>query len=882
MKRFLLFSILLLSFVALSQTQGGCTKLLTFDELYCSASGSTSIPAAGYQGFNIPFSCIHTANYSKIYNNMTGFGNAVSPPNAAYKAVGTYTMKKTDGSLFDFVDGCFGDVFLKHGTRVVLKGFEGDTLATAVETKNLTFYPDCHAFQYIQPKWRNLRKVTFLIQDFNKTHAALCGPSTRSNFVTMDNLCVEGDVQSSTEYNPCPVNPTVLGDADIPPEITTQTHITTMPLSTAPLTTSFLTTNEMTTNELTTNELTTRFLTTKPLTTKPLTTARITSARLTTSPISTQALTTSVLTTSALTTQDPTTAPLTTSPLTTNDFTTGAITSSEITTSPVTSAVLTTSPRVTTKSITSASLTTKSITSGSISTGLYIDEPTCSEFLGCSDQGECLDGHCSCYSGFGGDSACSQKPSGECDFANLNQDSALFSPDLEISVENSVVNIDIRIPLEQPKYLNPSIDHTEIEDDVYSLATTIKFVGASNNSELCNYPNGPIFGQYQWDKPAAFTIRRNKRYSSDDFCTDLYTFTLPWSVFRSSCSLVATGGNTFTQIIHVERNYYVPFIDGPFIRTESMQRNIEFRFPSSVDINTAMVVLSPSFVTVSAVVKVEYNIQDDEWNIVVLTNTITPYRLYDPEVEASSNSVQNRISSAAIEQSNTGAQAQRITIKSHSCNAINSDITIVVRADCLEGSECILANRNKSVTLQAHVETGNACPFVHTIALSDTSISSYSDASLTESSVIFTSDAPAYFKVNVDSEEAHITSRVIESVCIAFNSGNCTDVQFSVISAPGVETPSFSVDLSSLSGFAEEGDFATVKAHVQIEWEETANKKKRSVIDERAAINSMEVDINANFLIKAGQEVAKAKSSANGINAIFSLILSIALLFFLF
>ena len=172
-------------------------------------------------------------------------------------------------------------------------------------------------------------------------------------------------------------------------------------------------------------------------------------------------------------------------------------------------------------------------------------------------HGEC-NPDCSCYSGFSGPS-CEIRPPPDCTFLPTQTLGTNFVPFFNFTTNTSRLIFSVKAPLEQSKFITPSLNDDLAPSAPYSLGTYIVF----GNGTECDYP-----GSNLWSR-SAFQ------------CQDRWQQELPWSSVRDLCEFTDDDGDlVFTQTVKISRIYALKSLDNitDLFRTESIEKVLSFAY----------------------------------------------------------------------------------------------------------------------------------------------------------------------------------------------------------------------------------------------------------------------------------------------------------------
>jgi len=151
---------------------------------------------------------------------------------------------------------------------------------------------------------------------------------------------------------------------------------------------------------------------------------------------------------------------------------------------------------------------------------------------------------------------------------------------------------------------------------------------------------------------------------------------------------------------------------------------------------------------------------------------------------------------------------------------------------------------------------GSACPITDVIDISTSSLEAFTDDTFSSQSSVFAASSIAYFGATVDSLDAVILSKQLQSVCFVHNGGSCQNLDFTLESSVSLD-PAFSVNLAPLYLLATPGgEPVSIHALITLEWADNVNQEERS--------SPKKMDVALNFQIELiSSEVSSEESAVN-------------------
>jgi hypothetical protein len=521
----------------------------------------------------------------------------------------------------------------------------------------------------------------------------------------------------------------------------------------------------------------------------------------------------------------------------------------------------------------------------------------CVNSTDCNNQGACIlipsvpSAGCSCYSGFAsgdGETQCTVKPPSACllSYGSINASNTEFKPAINVQVSDDTFFLTVNASLDQSPYVDPTAS-TLVAVDPNSVAfaeqTTITFGGSS---VACNYPSSTLTPV--WTKPAL----------TSGNCFDDWSLSLPLATAVTQCGFTYdTPSKLWTQDVTVTRTYSLPWTIPS--KRDSIQRNevetfsVALNFPSSVTVSTNVNVTGPHTVFISAIVLVNYTDSLSSWKVQIQTYTAAPYKLSAPFITANGEifadgrlSGSTNIQDLSACDSNLEGCSQLITFYLSNCAALDGNIFANVTPICSGGigSTCPAIIGQSSI--EASINTDNACQAVAVINVQTLNLLPYHDASLALAQAFFHASDIAYFGAHINSSDAIIATKTLESVCLILNPNHtsadvCTNVTFITIASTNGRDPAFSINLAETRAFTSAIDSQTfdVVATVGLTWSDAPIPGKRQM----SIRSTNSGNVNPSSLIGVGNVVHKVDSAASGLSSkSISVIASILALIALF
>jgi len=321
----------------------------------------------------------------------------------------------------------------------------------------------------------------------------------------------------------------------------------------------------------------------------------------------------------------------------------------------------------------------------------------------------------------------------------------------------------------------------------YSLETLVFFGPSASSFPACSYPNGG----YTWTDLSSQPGR----------CFDKYVANVTWDFAKDNCGFAAASGSrSYSQTVTIQRKYN---LNGVITRTEQTTRSLYVIFPEEIDVTDSNVTVSfPAADAFAAITFIDFDPSSQLWTVVLQTSIANPYYLGSPSLVSLTGSLAPRTPSVSVTPCSMAGIycVQTVTYTYPQGSASDACLGLVgldrhsFSVSCTTSACPSTAPVN--VTLQ--LNTGNACPATDFVTFSQTSLDSYSDASLSTPTDFFTLNDNAYFGATVQTAEALISSRSIKpnSVCFQPPSGPCFYVTYSVLPSIGGKDPVFVVDIN--------------------------------------------------------------------------------------
>jgi len=433
-----------------------------------------------------------------------------------------------------------------------------------------------------------------------------------------------------------------------------------------------------------------------------------------------------------------------------------------------------------------------------------------------------------------------------------------------IDVETGLFLMQINATLDHTMYVDPSSSSpSTVDADTvgFSLGTFITWTGSAPESQ-CNYPSTDSSRESFWKKVPAAVGQ----------CKDTWVLNAAWALARASCGFSlnsATG--VWSNEVRVERGYSIPFNTtfkrSSLTRTESVSFIVAITFPTEVTIDTGVTVSGARAALVQkALSDTEYIASLNLWRVDITTYTKAPYHLVLQSSDASSGfSGRNPYSNSSnIDRcdSNTANCYQLFTTYIQGCELLNGDLDIPVNIACNDASGSGCTSTTDHVVLTVTLSTRSACNATTSVDVQQKTLTSYDASTLSSASITssFNLMDTAYFSAFINSSDATITERTLNSLCFVLNpttSSTCTAVTWTTIaSSDPKKDPAFSVDLeqlSSLTSYSTAQSFE-VRATVGLKWE---GQSKRST---EARIGADSTEVIQNIRVFDGKDVADVEN----------------------
>jgi hypothetical protein len=469
---------------------------------------------------------------------------------------------------------------------------------------------------------------------------------------------------------------------------------------------------------------------------------------------------------------------------------------------------------------------------------------------------------CSCFSGFGG-ATCNTRPDASCNYQAVDNNLADLDGDISLRIADSTVYLVVKANLEQTLYVTPSLNDVT-GTGPHSLGTQVIFGNA------CDYPSTTVGPS--WTRVAA-TVGS---------CADTVLYSIPWSYAVSKCGFTAAAETaTFSKSVTISRKYQLADLGNgvPLYRTISSTQNLGVVFPTSVDVNTSTAVTS-RVVTSYAIVSFVFDPSLGNWLVSVATYTTLPYKLSNPQLSATTTaSLDTRyvLGSLAITGTcgdNANSCLQTINYQLSGCEALSGNVIITTTPVCSGGLNEDCTTVSDTVTITTSVSAGATCGIVNNIQFSVVKLNSFSTSSLSVTKTQFAFSDVAYFGGDIESTNATISAFTVQSVCMIYNGGPCTTVQYTVLPDVGQNRPVFSVNLTQTKLFtpSTSAHTFTIKATIAVAW----SNSKRTLQLARVNIGSS-IDVDPAVSITTGESVDTSSGSVVYSSLFFVMVLSLLL-----
>lgn len=394
----------------------------------------------------------------------------------------------------------------------------------------------------------------------------------------------------------------------------------------------------------------------------------------------------------------------------------------------------------------------------------FANECSASDPDACSKNGSCVatsgnSSFCDCASGFAGNQC--QNSSSNWSPNEVSASSHNFKANLTIDSGS-----DVSFVVQVPSFYNQFPLRT---GKSYATTTFLKFNGSSTS---CDYPDHP-----SW------------RLSSTSSGFDVYENAFSYSeAILCGLSRDNTSSNDYlfyNNSLTISRNFVIVHSIFRLNRTSSMNNKFSILFPKKVSVSTSVDLKDNNVTEFAAITDSRYDPGTDKWYFIFTAVTTAPYRL---QYHSGSNVISgpsNRVNTNGISllgcspavPDDSGECYQEFQITADGCQSLDFDLIVPMNVTCRANSNSACPNpSNSTFSPTFQVSTGSACPMEKSVPLSNLTLTSFSNSSLSENKTTFGASESLYFGVSFRTP-LNVTSTgiTINSVCVGSQSGTCSN-----------------------------------------------------------------------------------------------------------